>query len=87
MRLSGISRAKPSIIRIESRLPEMIRSRSLSSSASWVGKATNSPPIEPRRTEPTGPRKGSGESPSAVEAPFIASTSASFCRSLAITNA
>ena len=65
----------------------MIRSRSLSSSALWVGNATNSPPIEPRRTEPTGPWNGSGESPNAVEAPFIASTSPLFCRSLAITNA
>ena len=87
MRSSGISRAKPSIIRIDSLLPETIRSRSLSSRASCVGKGTNSPSIEPSRTEPIGPWNGSGEMHSAAEAPFIASTSPSFCRSLASTKA
>ena len=43
IRSSGISRAKPSIISTDSWLPETIRSRSLSSSWSWVGKGTNWP--------------------------------------------
>jgi hypothetical protein len=87
MRSSGISRAKPSIIRIDSLLPETIKSSSLSSSASWVGNGTNSPLIEASRTEPIGPWNGNGEMHSEAEAAFIASTSPSFCRSLANTNA
>ena len=43
MSFSGISRAKPSIMATESSEPDMIRSRSLSSSSSCVGKATNLP--------------------------------------------
>ena len=58
MRSSGISRAKPSIIRIASLLPETIRSRSLSSSSSCVGNGTNWPSMWPRRTEPIGPWNG-----------------------------
>ena len=38
------------------------------------------------RTEAIGPLKGIGETANAAEAPFIANTSPSFCRSLAITN-
>ena len=42
-------------------LPETIKSRSLSSKASCVGKGTNSPLMQPSRTEPIGPWNGSGE--------------------------
>ena len=66
-------------------MPETIRSSSLSSNSSCVGKGTNLPSMQPRRTEPMGPRNGKGESARAAEAPFIASTSPSFCRSLAMT--
>ena len=51
-----------------------------------MGKGTNSPLIEASRTEPIGPWNGSGEMHSEAEAAFIASTSPSFCRSLASTN-
>ena len=39
------------------------------------GFSTSSPPNRPTRTAPTGPRKGSGETVSAAEAPLMASTS------------
>ncbi len=87
MTSSGNSRAKPSIIRIASLLPETIKSRSLSSKSSCVGNGTNLPSTRPKRTEAIGPSNGKGEMDSAAEAPFMASTSASFCRSLATTKA
>ncbi len=59
MTSSGSSRAKPSIIRTASLLPETIRSRSLCSSSSWVGKGTKLPSTRPSRTEAIGPWNGS----------------------------
>ena len=63
---------------------ETIRSRSLFSSSSAVGNATNLPSTRPSRIEPTGPRNGTRASKSAAEAPIIDGTSASFCRSAEI---
>ena len=47
---SDISRAKPSIMVMASRVPATIRSRSLSSSCECVGMTTNSLPMRPTRT-------------------------------------
>ena len=58
---SGISLAKPSIIKIDSLFPETIKSSSLCTSSSVVGKGMISPSTKPRRIEPMGPWKGRGE--------------------------
>ena len=68
-------------------MPETIKSSSLSSSSSCVGNGTKLAVDQPIRTEAIGPWNGNGDKHSAAEAPFIASTSASFCRSLDSTKA
>jgi len=87
MRSSGNSRAKPSIICTDALDPDTITFRSLVSSWSSVGNTTKRPSIRPRRTEAIGPKNGKGETASAADAPIMASTSGSFCRSAASTKA
>ena len=72
---SGRRFAPASTIMIASRVPATIRSRSDSSSWLCVGLMTNSPPMRPTRTAPTGPlngisliveRRGGGDRPDDV---------------------
>ena len=80
---SGISSAPASTIVSASFVPTTIRSSVLSSlsiSAS-VGLTTNWPSRRPIRTAPTGPRKGSGETISAADAPLMQRMSCAVTRS------
>ena len=69
-------------------MPETIRSRSLSSSCVLGGEGRRTgrrcSPAAPRRS---GPGTAAARAHNAAEAAFIASTSPSFCRSLASTKA
>ena len=76
---SGSSSPKPSIMTTALSVLATIRSRSLFSSSSAVGKATSLPSTRPSRIAPIGPWNGSCARTSAAEAPMIESTSASFC--------
>ncbi len=78
---SGSSSPKPSIMTTAFSVLATIRSRSLFSSSSAVGKATSWPSTRPSRTAPIGPMYGSCARTSDAEAPMIDSTSASFERS------
>ena len=70
---SGISLAPASTIRMASSVPATIRSRSvLPTRSASSGLTTKLPSILPMRTAPTGVGSGTGESISAVDAPFIA---------------
>ena len=79
---SGISSAPASIIVSASFVPTTIRSSVLSSSTTGrVGLMTRLPSTRPIRTAPTGPRKGSGETISAAEAPLMQRMSCAVTRS------
>ena len=78
---SGISRAKPSIMVMASRVPATIRSRSLSSICECVGMTTSSPPMRPTRTAPVDFRNGICERCRAALAPIMHRMSGSFSRS------
>ena len=69
---SGISLAPASTIRMASSVPATIRSRSMPTRSASSGLTTKLPSILPMRTAPTGVGSGTGESISAVDAPFIA---------------
>ena len=81
MTSSAICLAPASTIVIASGEPQTIRSRLEVSISGSVGLSTSSPSMRPTRTAATGPRKGSGDSISAAEAPLIASTSCAATKS------
>ena len=75
---SGRILAPASTIMTASRVPATTRSSSLSASWLLVGFVTNSPPMRPTRTAPTGPWNGMWLMLSAAEAPLRARMSGSF---------
>ena len=68
---SSISSAPASTMVMASGVPQTTRSSVESCSSTSVGFSSSWPSMRPMRTAPTGPMKGSGDSISAADAPFM----------------
>ena len=70
-RVLVISSAPASTMVMASGVPHTTRSSVESCSSTSVGFSSSWPSMRPMRTAPTGPMKGSGDSISAADAPFM----------------
>ena len=78
---SEICSAPASTIVMASAVPQTIRSSVESTMSGMVGLTTSSPSMRPTRTAPIGPKKGSGDSTRAADAPLMARMSCETTRS------